>query len=256
MTINRREFIAGAAAGLLAVNLRADATSDGWIKAVAFDAFPIFDPRPIWALVEELFPGKGAELSAAWRTRQFEYTWLRTMSRRYADFRQTTEDALVFATKSLKLELDEEKRRRLMAAYFNLKAWPDVLPALKALKAAGVRLGFLSNFTREMLDANIKGAGLEGYFEAVLSTDQVGVFKPEPRAYEMGTEAFKLKREEIVFAAFAGWDAAGAKAFGYPTFWVNRQGSPTEELGVQADATGTLGELVEFVRVGRGTTGR
>src|SRR5262249_26457174 len=122
------------------------------VQAIAFDAFAIFDPRPVVALAEELLPGKGTALSQAWRTRQFEYTWLRTAARRYADFWQVTEDALIFAARTLRLDLDRERRARLMNAYLDLKVWPDVSPALHTLKAAGTRLAFLSNFSRRMLE--------------------------------------------------------------------------------------------------------
>jgi 2-haloacid dehalogenase len=251
MPIHRREFIT-LATGSLAVSLLGSlSTSEAAVilkyRAVVFDGFPIFDSRPIFALAEEIFPGKGAELGNAWRTRQFEYTWLRTIQQRYVDFRRVTEDALIFASKSLKLELAAEARGRLMEAYFKLKAWPDVVPALTTLKNAGIRLGFLTNFTEEMLDANIKSAGLDGFFERLLSTDLVREFKPAPRAYQMGVDAFKLPAEEIVFAAFGGWDAAGAKSFGYPTFWVNRLGAPVEELGYPPDGIGGMAELVKFV---------
>jgi len=100
-----------------------------------------------------------------------------------------------------------------------------------------------------MLEVGIENAGLEGVFEHVLSTDQIRAYKPDPRAYQMAIDAFKLKRKEILFAAFAGWDAAGAKWFGYPTFWVNRLNLPGEELGVTPDATGQdLTDLVSFVK--------
>ncbi len=249
--MHRREFITlttgGLALSLLGSISTAEAATKPKYRAVAFDGFPIFDPRPIFALAEVLFPGKGAELGNTWRTRQFEYTWLRTLEQRYVDFRRVTEDALVFATKSLKLELTSEARERLMGAYFKLKAWPDVLPALTTLQNAGIRLGFLTNLTTEMLNANITSAGLDGYFEKLLSTDQVREFKPAPRAYQMGVDAFKLPKEEIVFCAFGGWDAAGAKSFGYPTFWVNRLGTPVEELGDPPDGIGGMAELVKFV---------
>jgi 2-haloacid dehalogenase len=248
--MNRRDFLTvaagGIALGVLPSSLVALQKKRRRYKAMAFDAFPIFDPRPIFALTKELFSDKGAELSALWRSRQFEYTWLRTLTGRYADFPTATRDALAFAAKSLKVELSPTARRRLLDSYFRLKAWPDVTPALRRLKEAGLRLGFLSNFSHEMLAANIKSAGLEGYFEQVLSTDQVRAFKPDPRSYEMGVDAFKLGRDEIVFAAFAGWDAAGAKSFGYPTFWVNRQNAIEEELDFHPDAAGTLADLVRF----------
>lgn len=253
MPLNRREFLnlaaAGIATGLLASNPLARAATSPKIKAIAFDAFPIFDPRPVFALAEQLFPGKGAELSNAWRTRQFEYQWLRALSGRYADFWQATEDALVFSGEMLKLDLTPDKRKQLMDAYLGLKAWPDVAPALQSLKEAGVRLAFLSNATTQILDAGIKNSGLGGVFEHVLSTDRIKTYKPDPRAYQMAIDAFKLKREEILFVPFAGWDAAGAKSFGYTTFWVNRLNLPVEKLGVVPDAVGqNLTDLVGFVK--------
>jgi 2-haloacid dehalogenase len=242
-------LLAGSAAvGLTGVHTASHAAIARPYKAIAFDAFPIFDPRPIFKLTETLFPGKGAELSNAWRTRQFEYQWLRALGGHYADFWQTTEDALVFAAKTLKIDLTADKRDQLMQAYLRLNAWPDVPAALTRLKEAGIRLAFLSNMTRKMLDTNMHHAGLDGLFEHVLSTDQVRSHKPDPKAYEMGMKTLGLKREEIVFAAFAGWDVAGAKWYGYPTFWVNRLGSAPEGLGVAADAAGPgLEDLVRFV---------
>ena len=100
----------------------------------------------------------------------------------------------------------------------------------------------------EMLDAAVRNSGLQGMFEEHLSTDRVKAFKPDPRAYRMGVDALGMKKEEIAFAAFAGWDAAGAKFYGYPTFWVNRARAPLEELGVVPDGTGAgLNDLVSFV---------
>jgi 2-haloacid dehalogenase len=195
------------------------------------------------------FPGKGAELSKTWRIRQFEYQWLRALAGRYADFWQATDDALVFSANALGLELPIEKRSRLMDAYLQLKAWPDVSAALRSLQSTGIRLAILSNATAEILDRGIRNSGLEGLFEHVLSTDRLRTYKPEDRAYRMAVDALSLKREEIGFVAFAGWDVAGAKWFGYPTFWVNRLNSPIEELGVLPDATGaTLGELIPVLQ--------
>lgn len=249
--MQRRQFVALTSAGL-AANLVgsvsfAESAAQSRFRAVVFDGFPIFDPRPVSLLAEELFPGKGAELINTWRTRQFEYTWLRTIEKRYADFLHVTDDALTFAVRSMKLELNDVARARLINCYSNFKAWPDVIAALDALKGAGVRLGFLTNFSVPMLNANIRSAGLDNYFEKLISTDQVREFKPSPRAYQMGVDAFKLPKESIVFAAFGGWDASGAKAFGYPTFWVNRLSSIIEELGYPPDGIGGMPELVKFV---------
>jgi 2-haloacid dehalogenase len=252
MTVYRREFLGCMAVSGLALRGVSSAASGARsnIKAVAFDGFPILDPRPVFALVDQLFPEQGAELSTVWRTKQFEYTWLRTMSRRYSDFWQVTDDALVFAAKALKVELTPEKHSRLMDAYLKLRCWPDVPAALRSLKAAGIRIAFLSNLTPKMLEAGIRNSQLEGMFDEVLSTDRVKVYKPDPRAYQMGVDAFGLQAEQILFAAFAGWDAAGAKSFGYPTFWVNRQNQAAEELGVAPDATGgSLDDLTAFLGV-------
>ena len=217
-------------------------------KAIAFDAFPIFDPRPVAAIAESLFPGKGAAIMNAWRTRQFEYQWLRVLSGHYADFLQTTEESLLFTSKQLQLELSQDKRQQLMSAWSNLQVWPDVHEAIEGLSEAGFRLSILSNMTASVLIDGLNGARLEHAFEAILSTDRIRSCKPEPRAYRMAMDQLLLPREEILFVAFAGWDVAGAKWFGYPTYWLNRQVSPAEELGVQADALGqNMNSLVQFV---------
>ena len=255
MPLDRREFLHLAASGVAASALPpgpSPAAVRRPIRAVAFDAFPIFDARPVFALAESLFPGRGAELTGAWRTRQFEYQWLRALGGRYSDFERATEDALVFAGRQLQLDLTDERRSRLVRAYRDLDAWPDVRAALASLRGDGVRLAFLSNFSPALLEAGIHKARLEGVFEHVLSTDAIRTYKPDPRAYRMGVDAFRLRKEEILFAAFAGWDAAGAKWFGYPTFWVNRAAAPAEELGPAPDAVGRdLTELVAFVRASR-----
>jgi 2-haloacid dehalogenase len=252
MALDRREFLANVAGGVVAslglTPLTVGAAGKPRIRAVAFDAFPIFDPRPVFALAETLFPGRGAELSNAWRTRQFEYQWLRALSGRYADFWQTTDDALVFAAKLLQLELSPDKRAKLMHAYLELRAWPDAPSALAELRDAGLRLAFVSNMTARMLHTAISNAGLEGLFARILSTDAVQTYKPDPRAYQVAVDGLGLAREEVLFVAFAGWDAAGAKSFGFPTFWVNRLNVPEEELGVHPDGIGRdLADLVRFV---------
>jgi 2-haloacid dehalogenase len=145
--MNRRELMALSAVGLASCalgsqsrNTSSDQAPKTKIKAIAFDAFPIFDPRPVFVLAEELFPGNGQALGDEWRTRQFEYTWLRVVAQRYADFWQVTEDALIFAANKLKLNLSAEKREKLMSGYLELKAWPDVSPAISVLKKSGLRL--------------------------------------------------------------------------------------------------------------------
>lgn len=234
---------AAAAAGRPAI-----AANRSAIKALAFDGFPIIDPRPIAARAESLFPGRGAELMNTWRTRQFEYSWLRTLGGHYADFWQVTGEALDFAGKSIGLDIAPAQRDALMQTYLALQAWPDAAAALRRIKMAGLRMAFLSNFTARMLNAALGNAGLAELFEDHLTTDLVRAFKPDPRAYRMGLDGFGLAREEILFVASAGWDAAGAKWFGYTTFWVNRPKAPVEDLGVAPDGVGgNMDDLVAFL---------
>jgi 2-haloacid dehalogenase len=250
MEFNRRQLLRFVSGGLVASMLAttALARTRPAIKAIAFDGFVIFDPRPIFKLTETLFPAQGNALAQLWFGKIFSYTWLRTVGAHYKSFYAVIEDALLFSAESLQIDLARDKRQQLMAIWLELQPWPDVKPALQQLKQNNVRLGFLSNLTEEMLHANAKNAGVENAFEFYLSTDRVQAYKPSPRAYQMGVEAFGLPKENIAFAAFGGWDAAGAKWFGYPTVWVNRLGTPVEKLDFELDGTGKgIDQLVSFV---------
>ncbi|MBG0808834.1 haloacid dehalogenase type II [Methylosinus sp. H3A] len=204
-------------------------------KAVAFDYFVLFDPNSVIPAVEAAYPGKGAEFTKLWRAKQFEYCFLRSITDRHEDFFQVTDDALSYAAEAMKLDLPSETRKRLLNAYLTLAPWPDTLDALRRLKAAGVRIVTIANFSGKMLQANAAGAGLTGFFEELLSTEANKTYKPDPRAYALGMERLKLPKEDILFAAFGSWDAYGAKAFGYRTIWVDRFGLPAEKLGVAPD---------------------
>ena len=253
MSVSRREFLLLAAGSTLACqSIAASAepasASASAFKAIAFDGFAIFDPRPVAALAESLFPGRGTTLMDAWRTRQFEYQWLRALAHRYADFLQVTEESLRFAAQQLRLDMSTNQRQQLILEWSKLPVWPEVSEAITVLRNAGLRLAFVSNMTRSMLEEGVKRTRLDKMFEIILSTDQIHTYKPDPRAYEMAETGLKLRREEILFVAFAGWDVAGAKWFGLPTFWVNRLGSGAEELGVEANASGRdLNSLVRFL---------
>lgn len=248
--LTRRDFLrlsAGATLAATATSSRGANAGPSRYKAVVFDAFPIFDPRPVVKLAEEVFPGAGSALMTAWRSRQFEYQWLRTLGGQYVDFLRATEDSLVFAARQTGLELTPEKRATLMDAYRHLTVWPDAAENLQRLHDAGLRLGFLSNMTKAALETGLVNARLRHLFEHMLSTDELKTYKPAPAAYQMALDAFRLPRTEILFVAFAGWDAAGSKWFGYPTYWLNRAGSAVEELGATPDGTGPdLAALVKF----------
>ena len=247
----RRKIVLAAAWASLA--LAAGATrAEGKHRyaAIVFDGFPIFDLRPVGAKAEALFPGKGAALTAAWRTRQFEYQWLHALSNSYVDFRTATDDALVFACRSMDIPLSDADRMTLVSMFDALGVWPDVAPAVAAIRRAGLKTAILSNMTARMLDSGLAEAGLSKAFDAVLSTDSIRSYKPSPASYRMALDTLRLQRQEILFVPFAGWDAAGAKTFGYPTFWVNRLGAPAEEFGNEPDGSGrNLADLLEFAGI-------
>jgi 2-haloacid dehalogenase len=249
MPIHRRQLLVAATALFSAPTAVARAqASRQRLHAVVFDGFAIFDARRALALAESAFPGRGAELHDVWRARQLDYQRLRASGERYADFMQVTSDSLEFAVRALRLELSAAARAALLDVYFALDAWPEAKLALRSLREEGLRLALLSNMTPRMLDSAIENAGLRGLFDLVMSTNEVRSFKPARRAYALGPRALGLSRDAILFVASAGWDVAGAKWFGYPTYWVNRTEAPAEVLDAAPDGVGhDLTDLVAFV---------
>ena len=253
MTLTRRRFLGASLAATAAVSINRPTAAQGTsadIGALAFDAFALFDARPVFQACESVAPGRGSELASLWRTRQFEYQWLRALGQHYEDFYAATEAALEYSAKSLKLDLAPDARERLMRGFLELRAWPDVAASLRALRQSGKKLALLSNATPRILVSALGNSGLDTALDEVISTDRIRSYKPDPRAYQLGVDVLKLPKERIAFVAFAGWDLAGAKWFGYPTFWNNRQSAPPETLGVTADAAGaTLSELLRWLHV-------
>ncbi len=252
VNISRKKFlqISGiATAGVLfSPSLYALNAKPSPIKAIAFDGFPIFDPRPIFKAVHELFPEKGKEIVDLWKAKQFGYQWLRVAAGQYKNFWDVTVDALDYAVAANGEQISEEGKKKIMGKYKQINIWPDVIPALKELKEQGLRLCFLSNMTEAMLRQGIENSGTQEFFDAVISTDQQKTYKPSPTAYQMGIDMLNLKKEEILFVAFAGWDMAGAKWFGYPTFWMNRLNAPIDNLDASPDGMGnSLTDLPSFV---------
>lgn len=219
---------------VLSPNAQADKSN---YKAVAFDYFVIFDPNSVVAEVEKVFPGKGMDVTKAWRAKQFEYGFLRSITKKHEDFFKVTEDALYYTIESMRLEATEAQKKKLLSAYLSLKPWPDAVEGLKKLKASGIKIITIANFSKMMLKSNADNAGITNLFDELVSTEFNSTYKPDAQAYVLGMQRLGLQKNEIVFAAFGGWDAYGAKSFGYPTYWVNRFDLPAEKLGVQPDGT-------------------
>jgi 2-haloacid dehalogenase len=218
-------------------------------KAILFDAYgTLLDVHSVAALAESHAPGRGAALSQAWRSKQLEYTWLRTLSNRYQDFWHVTADALDWACESLGLDLPAGAREALLEAYLDLDPFPENVGVLEALHRRGIVLGTLSNGTPAMLEAGLTSAGMRHLLSHVISVDAAGCFKTDSRVYELGVRAIGAPATDIVFVSSNCWDAIGATWFGYQTFWVNRTGAPLDRLGAQPVATGTtLADLIGFI---------
>jgi 2-haloacid dehalogenase len=251
MNIGRRDFLAMSGCALASAAVAAPVAlveSVASPRAILFDAFPIFDPRSVKLAVEHHVPDAPPEFFETWRNRIFEYQWLRALSGHYVDFETCVAEALDFATATLRIELTPSSKQELVGAFSQLPVWDDVDEALAALAASGAKLGFLSNMTERMLRANAQRNALADHFDVVLSTDRVRSFKPDPRAYALGDSSLQLAKRDVLFVAYAGWDVAGAKWFGYPTYWVNRARAPAE-FGVIADGESAgLDGLVRFVQ--------
>jgi 2-haloacid dehalogenase len=218
------------------------------LRAVLFDVFgTLLDVHSVAARAEQLFPGHGTRLSQVWRDKQIEYTRLRTLSSRYVPFSQLTDEALRYAGEALGLEVDAAARGLLMHEYTQLAAFGDVRPALEHLQRAGATLGVLSNGDPGLLEDALHSAQLGEYFDLILSADQVHAYKTAPAVYELGPLSLRHPAAEVLFVSSNGWDAIGAKWFGYVSFWVNRTGAPAERLGVAPDGSGcTLADAVEY----------
>ncbi len=219
------------------------------IRAVLFDVFgTLLDVHSVGVRADQLFPGGGQRLSQLWREKQIEYTRLRTMSSRYVPFTQVTEDALQFACEALHLPLDAAARGMLMHEYTQLSPVADAVPALQRLQKTEMTIGVLSNGDPGLIEDALHGAQLADYFDVLLSADQVHAYKTAPSVYELGPLTLKHPAHELMLVSSNGWDAIGAKWYGYVTFWVNRNDAPLDRLGVRPDGVGaSLDDAVSFL---------
>ncbi len=203
------------------------------IRGYVFDAYgTLFDVHSVVEAGRALTDDP-VTLSATWRQKQLEYTWLRALMGRYEDFWAVTEAALRWTLRRLGLAADEAVVRRLMEAYLELRCFPEVPATLERL--APRPRAILSNGAPRMLQAAVAAAGIGRHLAAVLSADAVRTYKPAPAVYALGPQALGIPAAELLFVSSNAWDVAGAKAFGYQVAWCNRTGAPEEELGLRAD---------------------
>jgi len=194
-----------------------------------FDAYgTLFDVYSVAARCESCWPGKGAQLSQLWRAKQLEYTWQRSLMQRYAPFSTVTREALAYACEALGLELSVAQMEGLMSEYLRLSVFADVPGTLEKL---GKQQAILSNGSPDMLQPLVEHSGLR--FAAVISVDELKVFKPAPQVYELA--ARKLGARRIGFVSSNCWDALGAKSYGFSVYWINRSNAPLDRLGFAPD---------------------
>jgi 2-haloacid dehalogenase len=201
-------------------------------RAIIFDAYgTLFDVHSVVLRACYNVSGDVHALSALWRQRQLEYTWLQSLMERYEDFWSVTRTALHSAARELHIEANEAQLDSLMQGYLSPSAFPDVKPALESLK--GLPLAILSNGSPKMLESAVHHNGLESLFGEIMSVDRVRTYKPSPRVYALGTEILCLPAAEILFVSSNWWDVWGAKTFGYTVCWCNRSKT---EIGFPDDA--------------------
>ena len=211
-------------------------------EAFVFDAYgTLYDVHSVAARCESCWPGKGAQLSQLWRAKQLEYTWQRSLMRRYALFSTVTREALAYSCEALKLELSVAQMEALMSEYTRLSLYPDVSATLHAVKG---KKAILSNGSPDILLPLVKNSGVE--IDEVISVDQLKIFKPAPQVYQLAVDTLKVPTDRIGFVSSNCWDALGAKSFGFKVYWINRTGAPIDRLGFQPDGIlGSLRDLVE-----------
>lgn len=206
------------------------------IKVCVFDAYgTLFDVGAAARIAagekgREALAAQAGALAEHWRQKQLQYTWLRAITGDHIDFWTVTQDALDWALEKTGLDGDMELRERLLALYWELRAYKEVPFVLAHLKAAGLQTAILSNGAPDMLVGAVESAGIESYLDAVLSVEDVGVFKPDTKVYQMVLDRFECGVENVLFVSSNGWDVAGASAFGFETVWVNRAGEPMDRL--------------------------
>jgi 2-haloacid dehalogenase len=202
------------------------------IQIYVFDAYgTLFDVHAAVRLHATVVGAKAEDISALWRGKQLEYSWIRSLMGRYVDFWQCTRDALEYALRAHD-RYDEGLVNQLLDAYRNLEAYPDARSTLMALRERGYKTAILSNGSPQMLSAAVASAGLADCLDEVLSVDTLQKYKPDPAVYGLVTKEFRLSPHEVSFQSSNNWDLAGACSFGFRCVRINRTGLPDEYCDV------------------------
>ena len=216
------------------------------VRHAVFDAYgTLFDVHSA-ASRYQLRLGQHAEaISKMWRTKQLEYTWLRSLMQCYVDFWIVTQDALDYALDSEGID-DNSLRQDLLRAYHDLACYPEVPDTLSKLKQMGLGTAILSNGSTEMLEAGVRNSKLGKFLDYIISVDIIKIFKPSPKVYQLATDQLGCNTEEILFFSSNAWDVSGAATFGFQTIWVNRFAQATERLpGTPIMGINTLDAVLE-----------
>ena len=214
------------------------------IQACVFDAYgTLFDFASAAQACHDILGRHVDPLTIRWRDKQLQYTWLRAAQGRHADFWTVTADALDFALERLAIDAPG-LRERLMNLYLTLQPFPEVPDVLHRVRQAGLRAAILSNGSPQMLASAVSAAGLADRLDAVLSVEEVGVYKPHPRVYQLAVDRLGVPAEKIAFQSSNAWDAYAASAFGMKVVWCNRYRQPRERLpGAPDREVASLAEL-------------
>jgi 2-haloacid dehalogenase len=213
------------------------------VDALVFDAYgTLYDVHSVVRRCETCFPGKGTQLSQLWRAKQLEYTWQRSLMQRYVPFSTITREALEYSCAALGLD-PRQHVEALMGEYLRLAPFPEVPAALERLK---MKKAILSNGSPDLLDPLVRNSGLR--LDAVLSVDELKIYKPAPQVYELAVKRLGVAKQGIGFVSSNCWDALGAKSYGFRVYWINRGGAPLDRLGFAPDAqVRSLAELADEV---------
>ena len=217
------------------------------VKAIIFDAYgTLFDVNSAAEKCKDKIGDKWEGFANYWRTTQLEYTWLRSLMKRHKNFWQITEDSL---DKSMNaFNIDKSMRNELLDLYKTLNTFPEVRDVLNKLKEKNYKLAILSNGTPSLLNELVKSNNIENIFDDIFSIEDVGVYKPDSRVYDIPTKKYQLQKNEVAFLSANTWDVSGGGNYGYNAIWVNRNNNIFDNLDYKAkNEVKNLNHLLDII---------